>query len=226
MKNIGLSLLLFLTLYFFQTSSLAILTAYAKEPSPQNMVFILAGTFVSGPPSKPKSRYIDTFYIDRFEVTQKDFEKVMNHNPSFFIGLERPAEKITWYDAKGYCEKVEKRLPTEWEWEKAVRGGTETLFFWGDEMDGDYAWDKSNANKQTQPIGQKKPNAFGLHDMAGNVWEWTSSDHDNSGKVLRGGSWRNSSSSLRSAHRIGILPNQWFHYVGFRCALHEMMKSD
>ncbi|MCH8158017.1 MAG: formylglycine-generating enzyme family protein, partial [Nitrospinae bacterium] len=107
-----------------------------------------------------------------------------------------------------------KRLPTEWEWEWAARGERKPDFPKAEH----YGWFKDNSQKQTHPVGQKIPNAHGLYDMAGKVWEWTSSDHESGGKVLRGGSWRNSADSMRSSKRIMSLPIYRFHYVGFRCA--------
>jgi formylglycine-generating enzyme len=158
------------------------------------------------------------FYIDQYEVTQAEYFKVMLTNPSYFQGAERPVEKVTWNQAVAFCDKVGKRLPTEQEWEKALRAGTTSPYYWGEDQADLYAWHKGNADKQTHIVGKKKPNSWGLYDMAGNVWEWTQSDHELSGKVVRGGSWRNGVGSLKSSHRIYSLPIHKFHYVGFRCA--------
>ncbi len=183
------------------------------------MSYIPAGEFVAGHEKNPKTISLDAFCIDRFEVTQDAFEKLMGVNPSFFRGPSLPVEKVTWNEAVEYCTRSGQRLPTEWEWEKAAKGNTITRYYWGNEIDDRYAWYKGNADKQTHPAGKKEPNAFGLYDMSGNVWEWTASDHENGGKAVRGGSWRNNPVSLRSAHRILSLPIHKFHYVGFRCAL-------
>lgn len=163
---------------------------------------------------------IAAFWIDRYEVTQQQYEKVMGNNPSFFKGSNRPVEKVNWDKADDFCHKVGKRLPTEWEWEHAARAGSDTTFYWGDLMEAADAngWHLKNSNKQSHPTGEKKPNGYGLYDMAGNVWEWTASDHENGGKVMRGGSWRNSVLSMRSHHRILSNPIYRYHYVGFRCA--------
>lgn len=163
---------------------------------------------------------IDTFFIDRYEVTQQQYETVIGENPSFFKGSKRPVEKVTWDQADAYCRKIGKRLPTEWEWELAARAGSDTTFYWGDSLaQADaHGWHLKNSTKQTHPVGEKKPNAYGLYDMAGNVWEWTASDHVLGGKVQRGGSWRNSVISMRSRHRILSNPIYRYHYVGFRCA--------
>jgi formylglycine-generating enzyme len=161
---------------------------------------------------------ISGFHIDRYEVTQKEYLKVMHANPSFFQGKEKPVEKVTWHQAFVFCKKIGKRLPTEQEWERAIRAGTTSPYYWGKSPPDSYAWHKGNANKQTHDVGGKAPNSLGLYDMAGNVWEWTQSDHERSGKVARGGSWRNGVGSLKSSHRISSLPIHKFHYIGFRCA--------
>ena len=158
------------------------------------------------------------FYIDRTEVTQKDYLKLIGRNPSFFKGVAKPVEKVNWFEAQVFCKKSGKRLPSESEWEVVARAGTFTPYYWGSKMDNRFAWFFDNSNKQTQEVGRKRPNQFGLFDMAGNVWEWTASDHESDGKVLRGGSWRIRAFSLRSSHRIGSMPNFRYHYVDFRCA--------
>lgn len=192
--------------------------ADANEPLP-NSVIIPAGEFQAGRPDAPITKTTDAFWMHRTEVTQKQFRRTMGWNRSFFLGPTRPVDNVKWYEADEYCRKIGMRLPTEWEWEKAARAGSTTQFYWGDAMDDRYAWHKGNSEKQTHPVGKKLPNAYGLYDMSGNVWEWTASDHEVSGKVVRGGSWRNSGISLSSGHRILSLPIHKFHYVGFRCAL-------
>ena len=183
------------------------------------MELIPPGTYEGGPPSDPRTITIEPFYLDTHEVTQREYEEVTGHNPSFFKDPERPVEKVDWFDARDYCKKVNRRLPTEWEWEWAARGGTDGDFYWGEGDADAHAWHAGNADKQTHPVGQKQPNAYGLYDMAGNVWEWTVSDHENGGKVQRGGSWRNGVESLKTTYRILSLPHFQYHYAGFRCAL-------
>ena len=77
----------------------------------------------------------------------------------------------------------------EWEWEKAAEAGSRTMYYWGDDLDDAYGWWGKNSGDKTHPVGEKKPNSYGLYDMAGNVLEWTASDFDSKHKVLRGGSW-------------------------------------
>ncbi len=193
---------------------LNIAVAISAPPQGSGMVRIPAGILVL---DKKKKIPVDAFFIDRYEVTQAQYEKVIGENPSFFKGAHRPMENVNWHEADVYCRKAGKRLPTEWEWEHAARAGSASTYYWGDTMDDAYAWYKNNSNKQTHPVGEKKPNAFGLYDMSGNVWEWTASDHEHSGKVQRGGSWRNNAISQRSGHRILSNPIYHYHYVGFRC---------
>jgi sulfatase modifying factor 1 len=177
------------------------------------------GMIYIAPDSTGPSGARQGFYIDRYEVTQDKYLKVMLKNPSYFKGSERPVEKVTWNQAVSFCEKIGKRLPTEREWARALRAGTTSPYYWGENSPDRYAWHKGNADKRTHIVGQKEPNAWGLYDMAGNVWEWTGSEHEVGGKVVRGGSWRNGEGSLKSSHRIYSLPIHKFHYVGFRCAM-------
>ncbi|MBI3815710.1 MAG: SUMF1/EgtB/PvdO family nonheme iron enzyme [Nitrospinae bacterium] len=186
-----------------------------------NMVLIPSGEFMAGRPGSLKGMVVSEFYIDKYEVTQREYEQVMGNNPSRFKGCDNcPVESVTWNEAKKYCGKVGKRLPTEWEWEKAAKGGTTTTYYWGESegMAGDYVWYKNNSDSETHPVGQKKPNNYGLYDMAGNVWEWTSTDDKNSNKVLLGGSWHSLPYGLRSSDRARYEPSTRDSEFGFRCA--------
>ncbi len=219
----------------------ALIFATAPQAFSQSktMVLIPAGEFQMGsnasPDELPHTVHLSAFQIDRYEVTQEKFEKVMADNPSDFSGANRPVERVTWYEARDYCKKFGKRLPTEAEWEKAARGGTETVFYWGDAMDDSHAWYWDNAAKTTHAVGQKKPNGFGLYDTAGNVWEWVadyygdayyaaSRQQDPRGpftgkyRSMRGGSWKDFDNFLRASRRNYDLPAGRFNYIGFRCA--------
>ncbi|PIQ98141.1 MAG: hypothetical protein COV67_00545 [Nitrospinae bacterium CG11_big_fil_rev_8_21_14_0_20_56_8] len=126
------------------------------------------------------------FKMDKTEVTQGAFQAAMGTNPSRFKGADLPVEMVTYLEAKGYCEKSGKRLPTEAEWEYAARGGTRTLYYWGNEVDpsrGNFCDQNCDLNiraagsdgfKHTAPVRSFPPNPFGLYDMAGNVSEWVS----------------------------------------------------
>ncbi len=192
--------------------------------------------------------WVDAFYMDQYEVTQKDFERVMGKNPSKFKGDDLPVERVLWTEANRYCPMVGKRLPTEAEWEKAARGGKDTLYPWGNEVQSGKAnfcdvnckvyiraTQFDDGYQTTAPVGSYPPNGYGLYDMAGNVMEWVSDwfsrdyyknvpdknpkgPEDGMKKSLRGGSWGNNASSMR------ITARSWAHNSrvsrrGFRCAL-------
>jgi formylglycine-generating enzyme required for sulfatase activity len=180
----------------------------------------------------------------------------MGKNPSHFKGDARlPVENVDWFAAVEFCNRLSEkegfqayyriegsrvaviggdgyRLPTEAEWEYACRAGTSTKWCCGDTSDdlGRYAWFAENSGGKTHPVGQKEPNAWGLHDMHGNVWEWcdtwyhqsaAQSEDPNylgSARVLRGGSWGSSAGSARSAFRSGGQPSSSDDLVGFRVA--------
>ena len=127
-----------------------------------------------------------TFYLGMFAVTQDEYQAIMNDNPSHFQGGHLPVEHISWRQAKDFCKRLSARpeekqagrfyrLPTEAEWEYACRAGTSTAFSWGEDLSHEQAAfvDGTVAVPQpTVPVGTFPPNAFGLHEMHGNVWEW------------------------------------------------------
>ena len=183
------------------------------------------------------------YYLGVYEVTQGQYEQVMGKNDSKFRGLDRPVEQVSWHDAVAFCEKLSAlpaesaaghvyRLPTEAEWEYACRAGTVTPYNAGESV-GDLsaaAWFNGNT-EGTQPVGQKDPNAFGLFDMAGNVWEWCQDRygpyageqvHDPQGpvpgseRVNRGGSWINLPEVCRSARRSRYSAERSYTVLGFR----------
>ncbi|MFY7887114.1 MAG: SUMF1/EgtB/PvdO family nonheme iron enzyme [Dolichospermum sp.] len=150
------------------------------------MVDIPAGKFNMGSneyeDEKPIHEVIvPAFQIGKYPVTQAQYQAVMGNNPSRFSGNpQNPVESISWLNAQAFCENLSQltgknyRLPTEAEWEYACRAGTETRFSFGDDESqlGDYAWFIDNSDNVTHPVGQKRPNLWGIYDMHGNVWEW------------------------------------------------------
>ena len=170
------------------------------------------------------------FWLGQTEVTQASFEQIMEFNPSVFEGRDLPVEMVTWNDADEYCRTVGGRLPTEAEWEYAARAGT-TASRYGDL--GDVAWYWGNSDFSTHPVGKKKPNAFGLYDMLGNVVEWTHTwytvQHNQENinptgpttleefKVLRGGGWWDDPDLVRASYRSRIEPGDTDYNIGFRC---------
>lgn len=161
-----------------------------------------------------------TFAIGKYPVTQAQYEAVMGNNPSYFQdNSQNPVESVSWDDAVAFCEKLSEmtgknyRLPTESEWEYACRAGTVTAYYFGDDKNqlGDYAWYYDNSQGTTHPVGQKLPNAFGLYDMHGNVWEWCQQ------VVMRGGSWGSDPFDCRSAIRNDNYRRDYrINYDGFR----------
>lgn len=188
----------------------------------------------------------NALYVGRYEVTQAQWTAKMGSNPSLFQGQadspNRPVERVSWTTVQGFLSASGLRLPTEAEWEFAYRAGTTTAFHsWtlypngtsDDNQVGSIAWYSSNSGGQTRPVGGKARNSLGLHDMSGNVWEWTSDWYGayslapqtnptgpatGSQRVLRGGSWVDLSNYLRSSHRGPESPGSALSVVGFRVA--------
>jgi formylglycine-generating enzyme required for sulfatase activity len=202
------------------------------------MVDIHAGKFNMGSNENEKPIHeviVPAFQIGKYPVTQAQYKAVMGNNPSRFSGNpQNPVESISWLNAQAFCENLSQltgknyRLPTEAEWEYACRAGTKTLFSFGDDKEqlGDYAWFDGNSNNTTHPVGEKRPNPWGIYDMHGNVWEWCADQHhenyvnkpDNirengslawldsditnqSSIIRRGGSWYRDPLACSSAYR-------------------------
>ena len=229
------------------------------------MVWIPAGEFVMGSPTEETGRDPDEspqtrvviprgFWVGKCEVTQGDYQKLIGVNPSNETGdANRPVERVSWFDAMEYCKKLTQacetqgklpegygyRLPTEAEWEYACRAGTTARFGYGEDKSGTqlgaYAWFSRNSDSMTHPVGTKQPNAWGLFDMHGNVWEWcvdrwedslpggtiTNSVRIASGRlrVARGGSWLYDAKACRSANRDDYSPWDRCSDIGFRVVL-------
>ncbi|MBF0461737.1 MAG: formylglycine-generating enzyme family protein [Magnetococcales bacterium] len=223
------------------------------------MAFVLipSGSFTMGAPSGPDAKNLNydevpqhpvaiskAFYLGKYEVTQAQWESIMGNNPSEFKGADRPVEKVNFVDVQQFVKRLNEkegtevyRLPTEAEWEYAARAGTTTRFPWGESECGAelFAWYDANSGKQTHPVGQKQPNAWGLYDMEGNVWEWVQDWHDGryyentpgndptgpekgSYRVFRGGSWEYEPALLRPSYRNDSRPDRRYNDLGFRLA--------
>ena len=231
----------------------------------ENMVWIPPGTFLMGSPPDEKDRHSGKgpqtqvtisrgFWLSKYEVTQRQYQDLMGNNPSYFKGdSDCPVEQVTWHDVVNYCKKLTQqersagrlpsgyiyRPPTEAEWEYACRAGTTTRFSYGDDLGytqlGQWAWYRENSGGKTHPVGQKRPNPWGLYDMHGNVWEWCQDrwafslpggnvtdprgSSSGSDRVLRGGSWYFDAWYCRSAARVWGYPGLWFIRYGFRPVL-------
>jgi formylglycine-generating enzyme required for sulfatase activity len=184
------------------------------------------------------------FWLAESEVTQAQYRAVMGGNPSDYRGDNLPVEMVSWHDAMEFCRKLSQRegrtysLPTEAQWEYAARAGTDTAYCFGDDPSqlGEYAWYGSGTSGR-HPVKKKKPNAFGLYDMHGNVWEWCLDWYQGSynglghvdpigpssgqSRVARGGAWHVYAGPYRSALREGYNPDARNRYrdVGFRVLL-------
>jgi formylglycine-generating enzyme required for sulfatase activity len=217
---------------------------------------IPAGTFRMGSPEREPGRDKDespqhevlisgSFFLGSFEVTQREWMAVMDSNLATFQLLpdapSRAMESISWNDCQAFISRLNKlgkgyfRLPTEAEWEYACRAGSSTAYHWGDTMmangTSDYTWANSKSGTAPQPVGLKLPNAWGLYDMSGNVWEWCSDwygpysaniQRDPKGpetgnaKVFRGGSWYDFYQTHRSGNRHRHEPQGRYPAIGFR----------
>ena len=195
---------------------------------------VFSGTFTSRAGTAVIER---PFYLGAHEVTQAQYERVTGENPSHFRGASLPADSINWDEALAFCRKLseiegaEYRLPTEAEWDYACRAGATTRLCWGDSPDaiGNYAWVSANSEWQTHPVGLKNPNAWGLHDMHGNVGEWCQvipgayaeyaahSRHRALPGTLRGGSWADAEAGhCELIHSFGSVPGNRLATNGFR----------
>jgi len=210
-----------------------------------DMVYIPGGTFMMGSPIAEYGRQLDqipqhqvtvsAFFAGKYPITQAQYEAVMGNNPSFFRGEKRPVDRVGWGEAVEFCQKLFQktgknyRLPSEAEWEYACRAGTSTPFYFGKTIttdlanyDGYYAYGAGPEGlypKERTDVGSLPPNAFGLYDMHGELWEWCSDKwHDNYDgapidgsswetettddmRVLRGGSWMDNPVFCRAASR-------------------------
>jgi formylglycine-generating enzyme required for sulfatase activity len=215
-------------------------------------VFIMGsplGSFIFGDNESPQKKIkLPAFYIDKYEVTNARFRKFFVPKENYSGSFEhdnQPIVGVTWYQARDYCKRVGKRLPTEAEWEKAARGTDGRIFPWGNNRATcDLAVmgltvPSCNRGYSTWEVGSRLEGAspYGAMDMAGNVTEWVADRYSGSYyksksaplenpkgpslgglRVLRGGAWFNSPALLRAAFRTGFDPNASNHGVGFRCA--------
>ncbi len=215
------------------------------------MVKIPGGRFLMGSPeteverssSESPQHYVDVpeFFMGKYPITQAQWEAVMGNNPSYFKGASRPVEKVSWYEATEFCQKLSEitgkkySLPSESQWEYACRAGTTTPFYFGETItselvnyDGRYPYadaPKGKYREETTDVGIFPPNAFGLYDMHGNVWEWCQDVwHDNyNGAPTDGSAWETGENSNLRLLRGGC----WSYYSrSCRCARRSYNNAD
>ena len=186
---------------------------------------------------------IQTFHIAKFPVTQDLYFEITQECPSFFKGKKKPVESVSWKDALYFCNLLSikadlkpcyelnndnvlfdsmangYRLPSEAEWQYACQAGTNKIRY--GELD-DIAWYKENSNNETQEVGRKAPNEWGLYDMLGNVWEWCSDLYDTevygSYRIFRGGGWCDEERGCIATNRRRSHPTFKIDDLGFRIA--------
>ena len=221
------------------------------------MVLIPAGEFLMGSPDsdnnaqgdeKPQHRVRITnpFYLGKYPVTQEQWQAVMGNNPSHFKGPQNPVEQVSWKDCQRFLAEINTKigtgggkfqLPSEAQWEYACRAGSAGRYCFGDQESalGEFAWHKGNSGSKTHTVGEKNPNAWGLYDVHGNVWEWCQDWYDagyyaksptddpighatGSHRVARGGSWFHSAGFCWSAVRYSYKPEDRGFILGLRVA--------
>jgi len=223
------------------------------------LVWIPPGEFIMGSPESESGRDSDEspqhsvriakgFWVGKYEVTQVQWQQVMGSNPSCFKGNNNPVERVSWNDCQEFLQKMSRitgksfRLPTEAEWEYTCRAGTTSDLNSGKELTNidscpnldQVAWYVTNSGYKPHPVGKKNPNAWGLYDMHGNVWEWcqdwkgsyasgTQTDpqgpSSGSDRILRGGTWIFYAKNCRSAYRGGLAPGFCTNFIGFRIVM-------
>ena len=226
-----------------------------EEALPEiEMVYVSGGEFTMGATSQMEGRAwedeypahqvtLSSYYISKYEVTQRLWKAVMGSNPSEHVGDNLPVENVTWHDVQRFLSKLNSmtgknyRLPSEAEWEYAARGGRRSYgyIFSGSNSLGSVAWYESNSGGCTHPVGAKSPNELGLYDMTGNVIEWvqdryapytadaqvdpvvTSGNGDE--RVIKGGSWSSVEKGSHVSFRYGENPSNHDGKQGFRLAL-------
>jgi formylglycine-generating enzyme required for sulfatase activity len=218
----------------------------------QCLRWIPAGEFLMGSPAKEKGRGASEgpqhpvrmtrgFWMFDTPCTQALWQAVMGNNSSVFPFPTHPVEEVSWGDCQefvgrlnGMMEGLSLSLPSEAQWEYACRAGTQGARYLAD-LDA-IAWYRKNSRGQTHPVGEKAPNAWGLYDMLGNLWEWCQDGYDpeyyaksprddpialpdaSTHRVIRGGSWMHNAWSVRAAYRLPNEPSGRSKLLGFRCA--------
>lgn len=224
-----------------------------------NMVWVEGGSFQMGsdhPDARNREKPVhkvslDGFYIQKTEMTQDIFQKIMGWNTSYYACEKCPVNNVSWKLTQAFIEKLNKatgktfRLPTEAEWEYAAKGGKhqEGFLFSGSNNIDDVAWYADNSQRKSQPVAQKKPNALGLYDMTGNMWEMCQDDMSRNAyksheahnpfytinakvsktalKVIRGGGYEFSPKESYIFIRDGATSNVRMPDIGFRLAMNK-----
>jgi formylglycine-generating enzyme required for sulfatase activity len=225
-----------------------------KEMAGISLVYAEKGSFAKGVKGDTKNpeqivSIKQDFWISKYEITQQQYNAVMDTNPSVQPGEKHPVENVSWYDAVLFCETLNRdlsktgklpegyefRLPTSTEWEYAAKGGInkDTFSYAGSNELDIVAWYRNNSEKKHHRVGQKKPNALGLYDMSGNVWEWCADSlpENQSGKpgqstrIKKGGAFFNDAGTLKLNNTGEMDPNGKGVRFGFRVVFVKKMNN-
>ena len=228
---------------------------YKHTPTGIEFVLVQSGSFLMGnnqgeEDERPVHKVIiGPFLMSKYEITQEIWTKIMGTTP--WKGQENTKEEkqcaaayINWHDAQAFCKKTGLLLPTEAQWEYAYRAGRQTKFYWGEKMDDSYSWYVATAwekgERYAHPVGLKQPNAFGLYDMSGNVYEWCRDNYGDYPKEeqvnpvcvndiprrnLRGGGFLNTTESCSGTDRDDASPEFVHSSVGFRVCAELFMQA-
>ena len=227
---LGLATILTAGMFNIGTSTAADHPAEKKQPSAKKegaknydeMIVIPAGKFIFGRPGSTKEINLPAFAIDKYEVTNKQFSRFNLDHKYGKGGDNYPATMVALVEASDHCAALDKRLPTEQEWEKAARGTDGKIYPWGNEFDKVLCITKESVEEGKEPfvapVGscEKGNSPYGVADMAGNVWEWTSSFEDKY-SILKGGSFFEGRNYSTSYNNLLSMPSDAKGYVGFRC---------
>jgi formylglycine-generating enzyme required for sulfatase activity len=222
---------------------LAVVTALLPVGCASPTYYQRTGCFAAEQPAHEVC--VDSFYMGKYEVTQKEYKKIIEKNPSRFRGDNYPTEKVSWLGTQIFIHKLNNksekifRLPTEAEWEYAARSGGKNEKYAGSNSINAVAWHRPNSGDSTQRVGEKSPNGLGLYDMSGNVWEWCSDYYgkkyystspkknpqgpiEGESRVARGGSWSLEAPYARTAFRFWYNPASHYGAIGFRLVISEL----
>jgi sulfatase modifying factor 1 len=213
-------------------------------PEISGMAFVEGGCFRMGDrfnegyeDEKPVHKVcLEDYYMDITEVTQKQYTALIGGNPSVHSNCPNcPVDSVSWFEAEAFCRNKGKLLPTEAQWEFAAQSrGHRHLYSGQDKDHNKYAWTDANSDATPHPVGEKEPNAIGIYDMSGNVWEWVQDWHDEKyytvsprvaptgpltgvSRVWRGGSWYDVPWVARTSARYQAAPESKISRTGFRC---------
>lgn len=222
-------------------------TAWTEPTTGMQFVWVPSGCFNQGSTEGTRKEApvhrvcVRGFYMGKYEVTQEQYEKLMGNNPSDFKGPKQPVERVAWTDALAAAQKLARQsgttigLPSESQWEYACRAGSQNDTYCGAGDISDLAWFSDNSNDTTHDVGGKRPNAWNLYDMTGNVWEWTQDCYNDSyegaptdgsawgtgdcdDRVTRGGGWNRAASRARFSYRGADGSDHRDNNIGFRLA--------